>query len=164
MHYVYHPYYKICLYLVITIWPYLFFFFFSSLFTQFSLLITHHSSLNFHHSSLVTQFSPLITHHLKYPIFHYPTRLDTAFTSYHSNISTFSWDPYLITKSDPLLASQSIPLSHYMNLSKWLLLLLLLLYRSSSKSSSSSTWSPFAPMVSSKPPAQWGKDDLDLYP
>ena len=143
MHYVYHPYYKICLYLVITIRPYLVFFFFSSLFTQ---------------------FSSLITHHLKYPISHYPTRLDTAFTSYHSNISTFSWDPYLITKSDPLLASQSIPLSHYMNLSKWLLLLLLLLYRSSSKSSSSSTWSPFAPMVSSKPPAQWGKDDLDLYP
>ena len=54
MHYVYHPYYKICLYLVIKIWPYLVFFFF---------FITLHSIFITDHSSLVTQFSPLITRH-----------------------------------------------------------------------------------------------------
>ena len=33
---------------------------------------------------------------------------------------------------------------------------------STASSSSSSAWSPFAPMVSSKPPARWGKDEMQL--
>ncbi|XP_030955608.1 F-box protein GID2-like [Quercus lobata] len=33
---------------------------------------------------------------------------------------------------------------------------------SSTASSSSSAWSPFPPMVSSKPPARWGKDEMQL--
>ncbi|XP_075651728.1 F-box protein GID2-like [Castanea sativa] len=33
---------------------------------------------------------------------------------------------------------------------------------STASSSSSSAWSPFAPMVSSKPPPRWGKDEMQL--
>ncbi|XP_059454071.1 F-box protein GID2-like [Corylus avellana] len=33
---------------------------------------------------------------------------------------------------------------------------------SSSASSSSSSWSPFAPMIGSKPPTRWGKDEVHL--
>ena len=54
----------------------------------------------FHHSSLLTQFLSLIMHHLKYPNSLHPTHLDTVFSFHHSNISTFLWDLYLITKSN----------------------------------------------------------------
>ncbi|XP_021903599.1 F-box protein GID2 [Carica papaya] len=33
---------------------------------------------------------------------------------------------------------------------------------SSSTSSSSSSWAPFPPMISSKPPPRWGKDEVNL--
>ena len=67
--------------------------------------------------SLLTQFSSLITHCLKYPNFLNPTRLDTVFTSHHSNISTFLWDPYLITKSDPSVSLPAKPITHFLHFS-----------------------------------------------
>ena len=50
-------------------------FFFSSLITQFSPLISYHSFF--------------ITHYLKYPNFPNPTCLDIVFSSHHSKFSTF---------------------------------------------------------------------------
>ena len=58
------------------------------------------SSLITHHSSLLTQFLSLITHYLKYPNSLHPIHLNTVFSFHHSNISTFLWDLYLITKSN----------------------------------------------------------------
>ena len=51
-------------------------------------------------SSLITSHSIFVAHHLKYPNSLHPTHLDIVFSFHQSNISTFLWDPYLITKSD----------------------------------------------------------------
>ena len=53
--------------------------------------------LSFRHSSLITQNIPIFTTY----------RLDTVFTLRNSNISTFLWDPHLITKS---IVAVSLPM------------------------------------------------------
>ena len=37
--------------------------------------------------------------------------MDTVFTSHHSNISTFLWDPPVITKSNPFVSLPTEPIS-----------------------------------------------------
>ena len=62
--------------------------------------------LSFRHSSLITQNIPIFTTY----------RLDTVFTLHNSNISTFLWDPHLITES---VSSVSLPalIPHFLHFS-----------------------------------------------
>ena len=125
-------------------------------------LITHHSLLNFHCSSP-------ITHHLKYPNSLHPTHLDTVFS--FSSLKYFNLFVGPITNHQvrPILDHLKHPTNRRSsNLFSLYVFLKMVAASSSSLSSSSmafsSAWSPFAEMVSLKPLARWGKDDLDLYP
>ena len=125
----------------------------------------------FNHSSLLTQFSSLITHHssLKIP------QLPTPYPFRHC--FQFSSLKYFNLFVGPITDHQVRPIPDHLkhptnrrssNLFSLYVFLKMVAASSSSLSSSSmassSAWSPFAEMVSLKPLARWGKDDLDLYP
>ena len=138
----------------------------------------------FYHSSLLIQFSSLITHYLKYPNFLYSPVWHTSLNFSSLNFSTFLWDTYLSTmlghgQPTHVTYIHLSPLAHiFFPFSSHILLepstnpmkppaqsspsssATASSLSSSSTASSSSAWSPFAPMVSSKLLAWWGKDEI----
>ena len=126
----------------------------------------------FYHLSLLTQFSSLITYHLKIPQFpiltrlaHFTQLLITQFfyffvgtipehnvrprLAYPRNILEPKESFHFIFPLQPIYSPKTLNKPSEGSSSSSLF--------SSSTASSSSTWSPFAPMVSSKLLAQWGK-------
>ena len=125
----------------------------------------------FHHSSLLTQFSSLNFHHSSYKIPQLPTPHPLGHCFQFSSLKYFNF--FMGPIPDHQVKPIHDHLKHLTNrrssnlFSLYVFLKMVVASSSSSSSSSfmaSSAWSLFAPMVSTKPPAWWGKDNLDLYP
>ena len=136
-----------------------FYFYHSSLLIQFSSLITHHSSLKIPQFPILTRLAHftqlLITQFFYFFVGPKPEHNVRPQLAYPRNILGPKESFHFIFPLQPIYSPKTLNKPSEGSSSSSSLF-------SSSTASSSSAWSPFAPMMSSKPLAQWGKDEMQL--
>ena len=133
-------------------------FLFLSLITPHSIFVTHHSSLKIPQFSILTRLAHftqlLITQFFYFFVGPIPEHNVRPRLAYPRNILGPKEPFHFIFPLKPIYSPKTLNKPSEGSSSSSLF--------SSSTASSSSAWSPFAPMVSLKLLAQWGKDEMQL--